>query len=90
MANLSIDLPDDLARKLAGIAAAQHKSIQQLTLERLRALVEPGSEPRPGSASAILRAMKEAPHLSGADVDELDSAIAAGRLPVQTGQLFQD
>ena len=90
MANLTIDLPDDLARGLAMIAQAQHKSIQQLTLERLRALLEAGPEPRPGSAAAILRVMKELPHLSEADVDALDAAIAAGRLPVQVRELFQD
>jgi plasmid stability protein len=90
MANLTIELPDDLARRLATIAAAEHKSIQQLTLERLRSLVESGSESGPGSAPAVLRAMKEPPHLGAADVDELDAAIAAGRLPVRARELFKD
>jgi hypothetical protein len=34
MANLIIEAPDDLTRNLEGIAAAQHKSIQQLAIER--------------------------------------------------------
>ena len=88
MANLAIELPDELARSLARIAATQHKTIQQLALERLLSLTDSGSEPPRGSAAAVLRAMKEPPHLSGSDVDQLDAAIAAGRLPVQTPELF--
>jgi hypothetical protein len=90
MANLIIEVPDDLARSLEGIAAAQHKSIQQLAIERLRSLLEVGPEDRVGTATAVLRAMHEPPHLSAADVDELDAAIGAGRLPVQTHSLFPD
>ena len=72
-----------------GIAAAQKKSIQHW-LERLRSLVESSLEHRAGSAAAVLRAMQEPPHLSDSDVDELDAAIAGGRLPVQTRDLFSD
>ena len=90
MANLIIELPDDLALSLEGIAAAQHKSIQQLALERLRSLVDAGPEPRAGSAAAILRVMREPPHPNLADVEELDAAIAAGRLPIRTRDLFSD
>ncbi len=39
--------------------------------------------PLPGSAARILSAIHEPPHLSCADVDELENQIAAGRLPVQ-------
>ena len=90
MTNLIIEVPDDLARSLEGIAAAQNKSIQQLAVERLRALVESSLEHRVGSAAAVLRAMEEPPHLSDSDVDDLDAAIAGGRLPVQTRDLFPD
>lgn len=90
MMNLTIELPDDLARILASVAASQHKSLQQLALERLASLADAGSESPLGSATAILRAMSAPPHLSAADIDELDSALAAGRLPVENGRLFQD
>ena len=90
MTNLIIEVPDDLARSLEGIAAAQNKSIEQLAVERLRALVESSLEHRVGSSAAVLRAMQEPPHLSDSDVDELDAAIAGGRLPVQTRDLFPD
>src|SRR5437879_5066312 len=70
-----------------GIAAAQNKSIQHW-LERLRSLVESSLEHRTGSTAAVLRAMQEPPHLIDSDVDELDAAIAGGRLPVQTGSLL--
>jgi hypothetical protein len=90
MANLTIEVPDELVSSLEAIAAAQCKSIQQLALEQLSSLVEVNGEPRVGSPAAVLRAMQEPPHLSAADVDELDAAIAAGRLPVQTRDLFPD
>jgi hypothetical protein len=43
-----------------------------------------------GSAATILRVMQEPPHLSISDVDELDAAVAAGQLPVQTPDLFSN
>ena len=88
MVNLIIEVPDDLVRILEGMATAQHKSTQQLALERLNSLVEAGLEPRVGSPAAVLRAMQEPPHPSSEDVDELDAAIAAGRLPIRTRDLF--
>jgi len=86
--NLTLEMPDELARRLEGIAATQHMSIQQFALERLRALVPANTETRLGSAAAILRVMHEPPHLTAADVDELDAAIRAGRLPVRANDLF--
>jgi hypothetical protein len=74
MTNLIIEVPDDLARSLEGIAAAQNKSIQQLAVERLRSLVESSLEHPAGSAAAVLRAMQHPPHLSDSDVDELGRA----------------
>jgi hypothetical protein len=88
MANLTIEMPEDLVRSLEGIAAAQRKSVQQLALEQLSSLVSVVAESRLGSAAAILKAMQEPPHLTSEDVDELDAAIAAGRLPVRTRDLF--
>ena len=85
MANLTIEIPDDLARTLTGIAAAQRKSVQQLALEQLSSLI---SETLAGSPKAVLRAMREPPHPSAADVAELDAAILAGRLPVQAREPF--
>jgi hypothetical protein len=88
MANLTIEMPDDLARSLEGIAAAQRKTVQQLALEQLSSLTGATPETCPGSPSAVLRATLEPPHPSCADVDELDAAIAAGRLAVRAQDLF--
>ncbi len=90
MANLNIEMPDDLVRSLAGIAAAQRKSVQQLALEQLISLVGVIRESRAGSPAAVLRVMQEPPYPSSEDVDELDAAIAAGRLPVRTRDIFSD
>jgi hypothetical protein len=89
VANLNIEMPDDLARSLEGIAAAQSKSVQQLALERLSSLVDV-PERRAGSPAAVLRAMQEPPHPTAEDVDELDALMAAGRLPIRTRDLFSD
>lgn len=87
--NLTLELPDDLARTLEGIAANQHTSIQQLALDRLRSLVPPQvAELQPGTAAAVLRAMRQPPIPSSGDVDEMDASIAAGRLPVRVVDLF--
>jgi hypothetical protein len=74
---MTIQIPDDLARGLEGIAAAQQKSVEQLALESLRSLFH-----RANSPQAVLRAVRELPHPSAAAIDDLEAAIAAARLPV--------
>jgi predicted transcriptional regulator len=73
---MTIHIPDDLARGLEMIAAAQRKSVEQVALESLRSLFDKTTSPE-----AILRAVRELPHPSAAAVDELDAAIAAARPP---------
>jgi hypothetical protein len=82
MANLTIEMPDDLVHRLERIASVQHKSLQELAIEQMEALAE-GHEYPAGSPVAVLRATNEPPHLMSADVDELDAAIVAARLPVR-------
>ena len=84
MTQLTIEIPDDLARCLKGIATAQKKSVEQVALERLRSLA--GSA---GSPGAILHAMRQPPRLNSSAVDELDVAIASGRLPVREQGAFE-
>jgi len=62
MANLNIEMPDDLVWSLEGIAAAQHKRIQQLAPEQLRPLVDDVPERRFGFPAAVLRVMQDPPH----------------------------
>ena len=50
---------------------------------RLRSLVD-GT----GSPEAVLRAMRKPPHLSSSAIDDLDAAIASGRLPVRDQDTF--
>lgn len=85
MANLTIEIPDGLARDLEGIAAAKSKTVQQLALEQLSSLIP---APHLGSPKAVLRVMQEPPHPSAADVEELEAAILAGRLAVRARDLF--
>jgi hypothetical protein len=83
MTNLTIQIPDDLARGLEGIASAQNKSVEQVALERLRSLFD-----RTSSSEAVLRAVRELPHPSSSAVDDLDAAIADARLPVSDQGAF--
>jgi hypothetical protein len=85
MKKLTIEMPDDLARDLEGVAAAQRKTVQQLALERLSSFI---SDLNAGSPEAVLRVVYEPPHLSAADVAELDAAISAGRMAVRVADLF--
>ncbi len=81
-------MPDDLVRRLEGIAARERKTVQQLALDQLRSFVEAGPEHPPGSPAAVLRATHDPPHLSSADLDELDAAIASARLPIRLRDRF--
>jgi plasmid stability protein len=80
---MTIQIPDDLARGLEGIAAAQQKSVEQLALESLRALFARESSPQ-----AVLRTIRALPHPSVEAVDALDAAIAAARLSVHEKGVF--
>jgi len=80
---MTIQIPDDLARGLEEIAAAQRKSVEQVALESLRSLFDTASSPR-----VVLRAVRDLPHPSAAAVDDLEDAIAAARLPVRDRGAF--
>ena len=80
---MTIHIPDDLARGLAGIAAAQRKSVEQVALDNLRSLFDRASSPE-----VVLRAIRGLTHPSGADVDDLDDVIAVARLPVRDQGAF--
>ena len=88
MAGLTIDLPDELVRRLEGIARSQHKSLQQLALEQLKTLAETVSEFPAGSPSGVLQAVEGPPHPLSTDVDDLDAAVASARLPVRARDPF--
>jgi len=89
MANLIIEMPEDLARSLQEIAAAQNKSVQEFAIEGLRSLVDFSPE-RDGSSAALLRVMREPPHPPASDLDEFDAILAAGRMPIRTREVFPD
>ena len=80
---MTIQIPDDLARSLEGVAAAQHKSVEQLALESLRCLLDKAISPE-----LILRAVRDLPHPCSAAVDDLEAAITAGRLPIREQGAF--
>lgn len=80
---MTIQIPDDLAHDLEGIAAAQHKSLQQLTVERLRSLLARSTSP-----AVLLQNIRALPRPSPSSVDELEASIAAGRLPVRESGAF--
>ena len=90
MANLSIEMPDDLASSLEGMAAAQHKSVQEIAIEGLRSLIKLDGQAPAGSPAALLKATSAAPHLSASDVEELEGAILAGRILAPPPDPFSD
>jgi hypothetical protein len=80
---MTIEIPDELARCLENLAAAQQKSVEQLALENLRSLYDKANSPQ-----TLLRTIRGLSHPSVAAVDDLDAAIAAGRMPVHNEGVF--
>ena len=80
---MTLHIPDDLARGLEGIAAAQQKSVEQVALDNLRSLFDRASSPE-----VVWRAIRGLTHPSAAAVDDLEDAIAAARLPVRDQGAF--
>ncbi len=68
---MTLQIPGDLAHGLEGIAATQHKTVEQVAVESLRSLVN-----RTGSPEILLRAFRGLKHPSAAAVDDLDAAIS--------------
>jgi len=83
MVRMTIQIPDELARDLARIAALESKSLEQMAVERLGLLLETESSPQ-----AVLRTIRALPHPSSGAVDDLDAAIASARLPVNEHGTF--
>jgi hypothetical protein len=75
---MTIDIPDDLARDLESLAAAQRRTVEEVALERLRALTDSANSPQ-----AVLRSVRQLTHPSSSAVDDLEAAIAAARLSVR-------
>ncbi|HEY4089112.1 MAG TPA: hypothetical protein VGM43_24450 [Bryobacteraceae bacterium] len=82
---MTIQIPDDLARGLEEIAATQHKSVEQVAVERLRVSFDD-----PGSPASVLRLIRELPHTDPEAVDEMEAAIASARLPVSDRGTFDE
>jgi predicted transcriptional regulator len=80
---MTIHIPDELARRLEAIASAQQKSLEQLAVERLMDLVE-----QPTSPESVVQRIRAIRLPSQSAVDDLDAAIAAGRLPVRDQGAF--
>jgi predicted transcriptional regulator len=75
---MTIQIPDDLARGIEGIAIAQQKSVEQVAVESLRALFDRASSPQ-----VVLQEIQKRAHPSGGAVDDLEAAITGARLPVR-------
>jgi len=90
ISQLTLELPAKLAQRLEGLAAEQKKSVEEVALEQLASSLEAAAEHPAGTAAAIRQAMRKPPHLSDEDVDELERAIEAGRLPVQSAGAFDE
>jgi len=58
--------------------------------EKLSDVLEPVAtgQPATGSATAVLQAMHAPPHLDSTDVDELERAVQAGRMPARYDGIF--
>jgi hypothetical protein len=80
---MTIQIPDDVARGLEGMAAAQRKSVEQVALDSLRSLCDTATSP-----AAVLQAVRQLPHPSSAAVDDMEAAIADARLPVRDDGIF--
>ena len=88
MVNLSLEIPDEMARTLEGMASAQQKTVKELALDRLRSLADSRDSGLAGSPAAVRKALLGLRKISVAEVEALEAAIASGRLPMSSGDLF--
>jgi predicted transcriptional regulator len=55
MPQLTIEIPDALARRLAWLASEQKKSVEQVAVEQLESLLEPAAENREETYARFLQ-----------------------------------
>jgi hypothetical protein len=80
---MTIQVPDDLARGLEAMAAAQQKSVEHVALDSLRSLLDRATSPE-----VVLRAVREPSHPSATAVDDIEAANGAARLPAHDPGAF--
>ena len=88
MSASSFDQVVELASRLS--PQEQLKLVAQIGT-KLSGELEPVAigQPASGSAAAVLKAMHAPPHLDSTDVDELERAVQAGRMPVRRNGIFE-
>ncbi len=89
-AKMTIQIPEDVARGLASIAAGRNKTVEQLAVENLRLLLTLDRGAETSSPEILLRALQNLPHPSPEAVDDLEAAIRSGRLPVRDDGPFDE
>lgn len=82
---MTIEIPDDLTQDLDAIAGVEKKTVEQVAIERLRTVVRHRATPK-----AILESIRALKHPSASSVADLENAIAAARLPVDTRGTFEN
>lgn len=90
MVNLNLEIPDEMARRLEAIAVAQHKTVEEIALDRLLSLGGSKDSGLPGSPAAVRNALLGLSKVTVAEVEELEAAIALGRLPLSAGDLIRE
>jgi len=90
MVNLTLEIPDEMARTLEGIATGEHKTVKEVAMEGLRLLIDSAESAGPGSPAAVRKALLSLPQVSVADVEALEAAIAGGKLPVNARGPFEE
>ena len=82
---LTLELTDEVYKAIERAAELTGKKPAEWVAMKLRQQL---SAPRKGSTDAVLEAMREPPHLTPADVEALEEAIATGKLPVKWEPVF--
>jgi plasmid stability protein len=85
MSQLTIELPETLAKVLEQAAAAEHKTVEELALERLTASLS--GRRSPGDALAAIRAGMS---VDAESIQLLNQAIETGKALPNDRPLFED
>jgi len=90
MTSLTIQIPDDTARRLEGLATSQRKTLQEVAIDSMNSFADHVAAPEHSTAAAILRGLRGLPHVPNEDVDALEAAIKSGRVPPQDPDIFRE
>lgn len=88
--HITLNVPEDLVQALQYLAIQKRLSVEEAAVVELRGLLNSAPARQGSDPQTILQALRNSTAVTAEDVAELNAAIAAGRRPATSGEVFAE